>query len=44
VWGTFQTSIVIPASSTGNVTLEVYWQSPRDGTDTGLVQVPLIIR
>ena len=44
VWGTFQTSIVIPASSTGNVTLEVYWQSPRDGTDTGLVQVPLFIR
>jgi hypothetical protein len=44
VWGTFQTSIVIPASITGNVTLEVYWASPRDGADTGLVQIPLTVR
>jgi hypothetical protein len=43
-WGTFQTSIVIPASSTGSVTLEVYWASPRDGADTGLVQIPLTVR
>ena len=44
VWGSFQTSIVLPASITGNVTLEVYWPSPRDGADTGLVQIPLTAR
>lgn len=44
VWGTFQTSIQLPASVTGNVTLEVFWASPRDGADTGLVQVPLTVR
>jgi hypothetical protein len=44
VWGAFQTSIVLPASASGNVTLDVYWVSPRDGSDTGLVQVPLTVR
>ena len=44
VWGTYQISVQLPASVSGNVTLEVYWASPRDGTDTGLVQVPLVVR
>jgi hypothetical protein len=44
VWGTFQTAIELPASVSGNVTLEVFWASPRDGADTGLVQVPLTVR
>ena len=44
VWGTYQFSVQLPASVSGNVTLEVYWGSPRDGADTGLVQVPLTVR
>jgi hypothetical protein len=44
VWGTFQVSVQLPATVTGNVTLEVFWASPRDGADTGLVQVPLTVR
>jgi hypothetical protein len=44
VWGTYQVSLQLPASASGNVTLEVYWASPRDGADTGLVQVPLVAR
>jgi hypothetical protein len=44
VWGTYQISVQLPANASGNVTLEVYWASPRDGADTGLVQVPLVAR
>jgi hypothetical protein len=44
VWGTYQISVQLPATVSGNVTLEVYWGSPRDGADTGLVQVPLTVR
>ena len=44
VWGTFQAAIQLPANVGGNVTLEVYWPSPRDGADVGLVQVPLVVR
>lgn len=44
VWGTYQISVQLPASVSGIVTLEVYWASPRDGADTGLVRVPLTIR
>jgi hypothetical protein len=43
-WGSFQTTATIPANVSGNVTLEVFWASPRDGSDMGLVQVPLTIR
>jgi hypothetical protein len=44
VWGTYQISVQMPATASGNVTLEVFWASPRDGADTGLVQVPLTVR
>ena len=44
VWGTYQISVQLPANASGNVTLEVYWASPRDGADTGLVHVPLVAR
>jgi len=44
VWGTYQFSVQLPATVSGNVTLEVYWGSPRDGADMGLVQVPLTVR
>jgi hypothetical protein len=44
VWGTLEMSVTIPASVTGNVTLEVFWPSPKDGEPLGLVQVPLTVR
>jgi hypothetical protein len=44
VWGTYQISVQLPANASGNVTLEVFWASPRDGADTGLVHVPLTVR
>jgi hypothetical protein len=43
-WGTFQISVTAPAAVSGNVTLEVLWGSPRDGSDMGLVAIPLQIR
>jgi hypothetical protein len=44
VWGTYQISVQLPATVSGNVTLEVWWGSPRDGSEMGLVQVPLTVR
>jgi immunoglobulin-like protein involved in spore germination len=44
LWGSFQTTATIPASVSGNVTLEVFWPSPKDGSDLGLVRVPLMVR
>jgi hypothetical protein len=44
LWGSFQTSVTIPTSVSGNVTLEVLWPSPRDGADMGLVAIPLVVR
>ena len=44
VWGTFQFAVQLPATAIGNVTLEVYWASPRDGSDVDVVQVPLAVR
>ena len=44
VWGTFQTTITLPATVTGNVTIEVYWPSPRDGSEVGMVSFPAVVR
>ena len=44
VWGTFQTQISLPASVNGYVTLEVYEASPKDGSELGLVAIPLGVR
>jgi hypothetical protein len=44
LWGSFQTTATIPASVSGNVTLEVFWPSPKDGSDLGLVRVPVTVR
>jgi hypothetical protein len=44
VWGTFDTSIQLPSGFTGNATLELYEASPKDGSEQGLVQIPLMIR
>lgn len=44
LWGSFQTTATIPAKVSGNVTLEVFSASPRDGADVGLVRIPLTVR
>jgi len=44
VWGVFQTTAPIPPGVTGQVTLEVFWASPKDGTDQDVVQIPLTVR
>jgi len=42
VWGTYRTTITIPASvSSGRLTLEVYEASPKDGSEQGLVSIPV---
>jgi hypothetical protein len=44
IWGTFDTNLMLPRTFTGNATLELYEASPRDGSEQGLVQIPLTIR
>jgi hypothetical protein len=44
VWGTFTTEVKVPANVSGNVTLEVFWPSPRDGADVDTVAIPLRLR
>jgi hypothetical protein len=44
VWGTFDTRIAIPATVSGNVTLEVFEASAKDGSPQGVTQIPLTVR
>jgi hypothetical protein len=44
LWGTFNTKIPMPANVRGNLTLEVYEASPKDGSAQGVVQIPLSVR
>jgi hypothetical protein len=44
LWGAFDTHIAIPASVSGNVTLEVLEFSARDGSPVGVTQIPLTVR
>jgi hypothetical protein len=44
VWGTFNTRISMPANVRGNLTLELYEASARDGSAQGVVQIPLAVR
>jgi hypothetical protein len=44
LWGAFDTRIAIPTSVNGNVTLEVFEASARDGSPQGVVQIPLTVR
>ena len=44
VWGTFNTKIAMPANVRGNLTLELYEASARDGSAQGVVQIPLSVR
>lgn len=43
-YGTFEFTTQIPASVSGNVTLDVFQASPRDGSDTSKVSIPLQVR
>jgi len=43
LWGTFDNGFSVPAGVHGNVTLEVYEASPKDGSDQGLVAIPLSV-
>src|SRR5947207_1971939 len=43
LWGTFDRGFAVPASVHGNITLEVYEVSPKDGSEQGLVQIPLSV-
>jgi hypothetical protein len=43
VWGTFDNSFAVPASVHGNITLEVFEASAKDGSDQGLVRIPLSV-
>ena len=44
VWGTFNTKIPMPANVRGNLTLELYEASARDGSAQGVVRIPLSVR
>jgi hypothetical protein len=44
VWGTFNTRIPMPANVRGNLTLEVYEVSAKDGSAQGVVQIALSVR
>ena len=44
VWGLFQTAVAIPSGLAGSATLEVFWGSPRDGSDQDVVSIPITIR
>ena len=44
LWGTFNARIPMPANVRGNLTLEVFETSPKDGTAQGVVQIPLSVR
>lgn len=46
LWGTFDAPITIPTAllGTGPVTLELYEASPKDGTEQGIVAIPLLLR
>ncbi len=43
-WGSFEATVTVPPSTSGTVKLEVLWSSPRDGSDLGIVGIPLRIR
>lgn len=44
VWGTYEFRVQVPATVSGNLTLEVYQASARDGSDTEKVSVRLQVR
>jgi hypothetical protein len=43
LWGWFDNGFALPTSLHGKVTLEVYEVSPKDGSEQGLVAIPLTV-
>lgn len=43
VWGLFETTITIPPNAAGTPTLEVFWVSPKDGSEQDVVRIPLTL-
>ena len=43
-WGIFDQMITVPASVSGNVTLEVFLLNQRDGIETDSIKIPLSVR
>jgi len=44
VWGVFETPVTIPPGTAGQPTVEVFWASPRDGSEQDIVSIPLTLR
>ena len=44
LWGTYEIAVKLPQTAVGNVTLEVYEASAKDGSEVGLVRLPLAVR
>ena len=43
LWGTFDSGFAVPASVHGSITLEVFEVSAQDGSDRGIVKIPLTV-
>lgn len=44
VWGTYDVDVSLPATASGDVTLEVLQTSPRDGSEVSVASIPLTVR
>ncbi len=44
VWGGYDVEVSLPANVSGNVTLEVFQGSPRDGSEISKATIPLTVR
>jgi immunoglobulin-like protein involved in spore germination len=44
LWGAFDVDVTLPATVSGNATLEVYQVSPKDGSEVSQATVPLRVR
>ncbi len=44
LWGAYEVAVKLPQTVSGNVTLEVYEASAKDGSEVGLVRLPLAVR
>jgi hypothetical protein len=44
VWGGYEFEVSLPSTVTGNITLELFQGSPRDGTEVSKVRIPLFVR
>jgi immunoglobulin-like protein involved in spore germination len=44
LWGAYEIAVKLPQTVSGNVTLEVYEASAKDGSEVGLVRLPLAVR